>query len=273
MGRTRGLLDWGLWWWRWRGMQKAPERAESPWKAVFDARKSIQAKAAADATSEFRKELSKSEAALDVLDFGAGCPPEGRQVSTTVGDVAKTAGTDRNKALWLRAVVESARLQRPEERLRVLEVGTNLGLGALSMLHATNGEVDYTGLEGSPTLVALAEQDLAPWAPRLVCGPFSRTLPEVMRDGPLFDVVFLDGHHEPGILLAQWADLQPALQPGSWVVVDDIRWSRGMHRAWCDLATRPGIRALDLFRMGILVLAEPPMSSGPLLRVPTSMLA
>ena len=57
------------------------------------------------------------------------------------------------------------------------------------------------------------------------------------------------------------------------MVVDDIRWSRGMHRAWCDLATRPGIRALDLFRMGILVLAEPPMSSGPLLRVPTSMLA
>ena len=39
------------------------------------------------------------------------------------------------------------------------------------------------------------------------------------------------------------------------IVMDDIYWSKGMHRAWKEISGWPEVRvSLDLFHMGILLL-------------------
>ena len=270
MGRTEGLMDWGRWWLQWRRTPVASGRGDS-WTSLLRARQSREAKAAAVAVSALRAQLGRSDAKVELLDFGAGHPQGGDAVSTTIGRIARQAGTDKRKARWLRAVALSTQGDRTRDRLRILEVGTSLGLGGVSLLHGSQGELDYTGMEGSPAMVAWASQHLGPWSPRLVTGPFDRTLPEEVARSQPYDVVFLDGHHEGEVLLDQWTMLQPLMTAGSCVVVDDIRWSVDMHQAWCALAGGPGVRSLDLFRMGVLIMDHGPKA--PLLRVPTALLA
>ena len=160
----------------------------------------------------------------------------------------------------------------------ILELGTCLGAGAVSLMLGAGGRGQYVGLEGSPDLAALTGQRLSNTAPQVSVdirvGPFRDTLPTLLAEQPCFDLVFLDGHHDGSILLDQWERLRPFVRPGGWVVVDDIRWSEDMQAAWNTLAHQPNVEAVDLFRMGALWTSGPGQrTSGGPRRVPSLLLA
>lgn len=215
---------------------------------------------------------------IEVRDFGAGAGPSGKTRLTTLGALESKASSDRRKAKWLWAFAEVQRAGRPDGPVDILELGTCVGAGAVSMVLGAGDRCRYVGLEGSPDLAALTEARLHRAVPgadsELRVGPFEETLPSLLASDRQFDLVFLDGHHEGPALLAQWAQLAPRLKPGAWVVVDDIRWSKGMHAAWCQLASVDGVIALDLFRMGALRVSrlEEGRSRDPK-RVPLPLLA
>lgn len=218
-------------------------------------------------------QLQQHRETVALLDYGAGQPCEGQVSHRRVAQIARSVGTDRNKALWLHAVVEHRWQQRFTEAgpARILEVGTSLGLGALAMLSGRHDGIAYTGLEGSPEVAQWAQAEVSPWNGDVVVGPFDRTLPEVLSAHHGWDVVFLDGHHEGAVLKDQWDQIRPHLRSGAWVILDDIRWSDDMHMAWLALAAQPDVYALDLFRMGVLTLQD--TGDAPIFRVPTQLLA
>lgn len=247
--------------------------AEAEWGVAVACRLHPAAAHAAEAVSARRRVLLGIEDTLTFIDFGAGHPKEGTVGQRRLADLAGAAGTDPRKALWLHALVAQAIQGRSEEAdpVRILEVGTSLGLGALAMLNGQETALQYTGLEGSPEVAQWAQNTVAPWEGQIVVGPFERTLPAVLGSKERWDVVFLDGHHEGAALFDQWHRIRPHLHSGAVVIVDDIRWSLDMHAAWMELAEQPDMVALDLFRMGVLTFSKG--GNAPIQRVPTRLLA
>ncbi len=137
----------------------------------------------------------------------------------------------------------------------ILEMGTSLGI-TTAYLAAANPTARVHTIEGCPRLASLANEtfnELAMSNVLLTVGSFSQVLPKVLTDSPSWDMVYLDGNHSYQGVLETMEAINPHIGPASFVIVDDIRWSRGMWRAWKTLLTIPEVSlSIDLGRMGLL---------------------
>ena len=225
------------------------------------AREEREVEAAIDA---LRQRLRQSRDAVEVVDYGAGTGGGAKPPQRRVADVYRRAATG---PAWGRFLFGLARGLRPR---RVLELGTNLGVGAahlagaLALTEAQGGPAgQLVTLEGAPRLATLAGDALARLGHtvgegervEIKVGPFAETLPGVVSGGP-FDLVFIDGHHEPQAALGYLGTLRPALAPGAVVVLDDVEPGRPVRQAWRRLrATSPG-PAVYLGKYGLWVSPE-----------------
>ncbi|MEM7789074.1 MAG: class I SAM-dependent methyltransferase [Bacteroidota bacterium] len=198
-----------------------------------------------------RRRLRASDATVEIVDHGAGSRGPNAPVRR-VADVYRWAATGPAGGRFLFGL---ARAQRPR---RVLELGTNLGVGAghlAAALCVTAAEGGPAGrlvtLEGAPGLAALAAGHLARLghpvghAPddrvRIVVGAFAETLPDVLRDEGPFDLVFIDGHHDPEAALGYLRQVEPHLAEGALVILDDVGPGQPVRAAWRRLrAEREG---------------------------------
>jgi len=63
---------------------------------------------------------------------------------------------------------------------------------------------------------------------------FTAQLPNLL-DGRMYDLIFIDGHHQ-GDALLQYVELTKShLNEGGCFVIDDINWSSDMQAAWREL--------------------------------------
>lgn len=163
-------------------------------------------------------------------DYGAG-PRRGRHQfrrTTRIADLARHSLTNEQDA---EALVRFLRALSP--RGRVLELGTSLGVMAA---HLTRSGWEVETWEGCPNTRDLA---LKGWA-RLELGhrinsklgTFRELLAQLGPDDQ-WDVVYLDGHHDEVETLHLVKALSSRIRLA--LVVDDIAWSSGMHRAWLEL--------------------------------------
>jgi hypothetical protein len=87
-----------------------------------------------------------------------------------------------------------------------------------------------------------------------VQGLFDTTLPRVLADVTAADLAFVDGHHDEMATLQYVAMLLPHLSQGSLLILDDIRLSADMWRAWQKVVAMPGFAAaVNVGRLGLLV--------------------
>ncbi|WP_412069798.1 O-methyltransferase [Rubrivirga sp. IMCC43871] len=194
------------------------------------------AEAAIDA---LRLRLRRSAETVEVVDYGAGTKG-GKPPERAVSDIYRRAATG---PAWGRFLFGLARGLRPA---RVLELGTNLGVGAAHLaaalaLNETDGgpEGRLVTLEGAPALAARAAGALARLGHsvddggrvRVVVGPFAETLPGVAAS-ERWDLVFVDGHHEAEAALAYLDTIRPHLAPGAVVILDDVEPGRPVRQAW-----------------------------------------
>lgn len=204
--------------------------------------------------------LKQDEHLLKWRDFGAGCPPEGVPRVSEVRELAGSASSDQRKGRWLMSVVHTVAAQKGGA-VRILELGTCLGSGSDYLASGAPAGGTYHGLEGSKVLADFTLNRLEKHRARGVhvtvdVGPFIQTLPVLVGTEHQFEVVFLDGCHEGAALLQQWQDIQPLLAEGGVVIVDDIRWSRDMFKAWKTLTSSEGFTGIDLFRMGVVTASD-----------------
>jgi len=70
-------------------------------------------------------------------------------------------------------------------------------------------------------------------------------------------MAFVDGNHRYESTVEYVRRLLGKAGEESVIVMDDIYWSRGMHRAWEEVISWPEVRvSIDLFHMGILLLRK-----------------
>ncbi len=215
------------------------------------------AEAAIDA---LRRQLRQSAGTVEVVDYGAGTRGGGRPPVRAVAEVYRRAATGPAWGRFLFGLV------RGLGATRVLELGTNLGIGSAHLAAAlalNDAEAPGAGapgrlvtLEGAPALASLAGEHLAALGHRqraeVVVGPFAETLPGVATRGP-FDLVFVDGHHEPQAALGYLGTLADAFAPGAVVVLDDVEPGRPVRQAWRRLRATTPAPAFYAGKYGLLV--------------------
>ncbi len=215
------------------------------------------------AVDALRHRLATCDDDVAVVDHGTGTRGELPPVRR-VSQIYRRASTG---PAWGRFLFGLTRALRPR---RVLELGTNLGVGAAHLAQALclneeegGAPARFVTLEGDPDLAARAAGSLARLGHavgddednrvRVVVGPFAETLAATAEEEGPFDLVFVDGHHEEEAALGYLDTLRSHLTPDGVVILDDVEPWRSVGRAWRRLrAVRPAIPALFMGKYGIL---------------------
>jgi predicted O-methyltransferase YrrM len=139
----------------------------------------------------------------------------------------------------------------------IIELGTGLGISTI-YLSSGSPETPLHSIEGNT--------DRADFAAQLMCkcdlGPVSihwGEMEEKLEDlMPLLEgrfLAFVDGNHRYEPTVSYVKKLLAKVGEEAVIIMDDIYWSKEMHRAWKEVVSWPGVRvSIDLFHMGILLL-------------------
>ncbi len=238
-------------WLRHRLTSKGPHGVHSPFVFHLITQELLPDKHfhAFDAIESLRVELLRNEARIDVRDFGAGSRSSSSS-SRRICDIARTASNPPEQAQML---FRWANFCQP---LRVLELGTNLGLSSAYLSKAIP-KASIWSLEGAPALVALARQHLEGLQCKnvtVVEGHFRETLPRTLSAMGAIDLAWLDGHHEKQATLDYMEMIWPYCHSETVLLVDDIHWSAGMNAAWEILRNDARVTlSLDFYHYGALL--------------------
>lgn len=183
---------------------------------------------------------------ITVTDFGAG--------SHHMGHLRKIKDIFRNSSSrggygWL--LYKLARYYRPGN---ILEMGTSLGMGT-SYLYLGAPDARITTVEACPATHAIALETISALSTDTIQA-VNQTFDDYFagKNLPLFDLVFVDGHHDGKALLRYMEGLKDCTHDNTFFILDDIRWSDSMLDAWNTLKNLPEYHvSMDFFRFGILL--------------------
>ncbi len=200
----------------------------------------------------FRRQLGKNKQHLPGQTFGAGSLSV-REGNPAFGHLATKAAARPKYGRLLN------RMLRDMEVDCVLELGTGLGISAAYMA-VGNPDVRIHTIEGNPAAVKQAGDIFRELSlPNIVAhhGSFDEKIPEILNRSTGRLLVYLDGDHS---YLPTIRYVRMCMEKGKnlcGIIVDDIRWSDEMEKAWKEIIGWREIRfSIDLFFMGILFLGE-----------------
>jgi predicted O-methyltransferase YrrM len=205
---------------------------------------------------DLRNEYKKSKEKIQVSDFGAGAARQAGRQQGQAASYGKMVGLIARRALqkprYCRLFHRMARYLNPTS---VLELGSSLGISTCYLAMGAPRARVIT-LEGCPETASLARQTFGRAGLshiELVNGPFKSTLPGLLKTGFSPDLVYIDGDHTYEGLKENFFLLYEHIRPGGVVIIDDIRWSRGMWKAWKEIILVREVRlSLDIGPLGIL---------------------
>lgn len=143
---------------------------------------------------------------------------------------------------------------RPE---MILELGTGVGISTMYLASAAP-ECALHSIERDMGRAREAAELICRVCPGPVSihwGEMDEKLEEIMPLLPGRFLAFVDGNHRHAPTLAYVKALLEKAGEEAVIVMDDIHWSKGMHRAWKEICAWPEVRvSVDLFHMGVLLL-------------------
>jgi predicted O-methyltransferase YrrM len=199
-----------------------------------------------DAIEQRRKELLSSTAPVLSSDPGAGSHSGKAQ---TIGSIAAHSLIS---PAWGRMLF---RLVVHHRYKNMLELGTSLGIsGAYLAAAAADGKL--TTIEGRPEIAREAQKTFEKLRIKNCMsktGLFAECLHETLNNTGKLDLVYIDGDHRGEALKHYVYSILPFLADEAVVIIDDIRWSNSMWKAWNELRDCKDFEvSIDLLRMGLL---------------------
>lgn len=197
----------------------------------------------ADTLHSYCASLAKDNSSISVTDLGSGSKK--LEKTRKIKDIFRISSSGKK---YGKLLYQLAKFYKPKE---ILELGTSLGVGSLN-LHLGYSEAQIDTIEGCLETFAYTKDRLKKFNKiSLIIGSFSDVLPHLTKS---YDIIFIDGHHDGTATLNYLKELVKNTHDETIVVLDDIRWSKGMQQAWEKLIDDPNWHVtVDLFRMGILV--------------------
>lgn len=215
-----------------------------------------------DELESLRRSLCKDQRRLQVMDHGSGGRFGAVRAKAGINKSAKpnkrstTLGSQAGKALmppkYSRLLFRLSKHFAPK---RIIELGTSFGISA-AYLSLGQPQASLDTVEGCPETADVAREVLNKAAAGHVqvhTGTFRQVLPGLVATGDPVDLVFLDGDHSYDGVMNNMEVLLPSLHNDSVVILDDIRWTRQMWRAWQSVSALPSTTLkVDLGRMGLV---------------------
>lgn len=193
----------------------------------------------------FFAQLKKEKRSILVKDFGAGS--KHFKAKRSISQLLKTSSS---KGKFGTLLYQLAAHYRPK---RTLEFGTSLGVGTFHLSQGNPiGEVHT--VEADVATFGEAVKNVETLKCETITAVNS-TFDEYLTQGieGVFDLVFIDGHHDGKALLHYIQRLERYTTDDTLFVLDDIRWSKSMFEAWQELVASSKFHVtIDLFRMGII---------------------
>ena len=194
---------------------------------------------------ELLNKLDSCHEHIQITDYGVGSKHLG--IKRSIRSMAKTSAS-RGAYGWF-----LYRLAKHIEPKNILELGTSLGIGSWHLMHGYPSGSLIT-VEGCPETARFATKTLKDIpGVQVVNQRFIDFIPTL---NPTYraDLVFIDGHHDGEALLGYIDQLLPHSHDETIFIVDDIRWSDCMYKAWQQLKGDHRFHvSIDFFRMGLLV--------------------
>lgn len=201
-----------------------------------------------DSIEAYRHDLLLRKEKLHIKDHGAGSHRM-RSAERSIADIARhTLITPRWGQMMFRMI-------RHLNYSHILELGASLGISTAYLASVSNRS-HVVSIEGSESIAKVAMQtleDLGLSNARIVTGIFNDVLPPTLGIHKSWDLVFIDGHHAYTPTLDYFETCLPYISENGAIVLDDIHWSAGMHRAWKEITERKDAGlTVDLFYKGIV---------------------
>lgn len=198
------------------------------------------------------REFGGNKALLHVKDLGAGSLSLDTNIRQA-GRLIRISSVSQETGRFLSCLTNSL------NPAVIIELGTGAGISTMYMAIACPLCRIYS-IEGSPEIADFAGRNLDRAGIRnvkIIKGSFSDILPEVLLQvqHPFF--VYIDGDHRGEHLIEYFNAVLPSTSENTVIVLDDIRWSEPMEKAWEYIISQQEVSvSIDFFRMGVLFLKK-----------------
>ena len=200
---------------------------------------------------DIRNELKAGKEILSTTNMGAGSDcftGEKRKVSDLL---SKSSLQPRYGKLLFRI----ANYYKPAT---IIEFGTSIGLSTLYLAKGAP-QARIATIEGDASLCEFARSLFKKHQIgniKAINGLFDDYLSYFEKNYPSPGLVFIDGNHSYEATLRYFDHFSERIENG-FLIIDDINWSAGMHRAWNEIRNdRRAIVTIDLFSMGIVIIRK-----------------
>lgn len=196
-----------------------------------------------DIAMDYLDALLKMHDKVDVVDLGAGSHKMGKK--RRISDIARYSVSNYSE---LRFLSRLAFFKNPES---VLELGTSLGVSS-TMLANVVPRAKVISVEGCPHMHHVAKQHSNKYGNdnlQLINAEFDDFF---LQNTSKYDMVIIDGNHRYDATLRLFDAALRGLNPEGAIVIDDIYWSWGMHKAWNQIKKQPGYVFVDVYHTGII---------------------
>lgn len=196
--------------------------------------------------------LKKDKRMIKVKDLGAGSRVmKGNE--RKISDIYKYNVKSEKYGQYLYRIVENINAQS------VLEFGTSLGVSTAYLAKGDSKREVWT-VEGCPNILKEAQtlwKHLGLTNIKAFNVSFDDFLAAFETEPQKFDLIYLDGNHQLEPSLKYLEALEPYLNEGGILIMDDIHWSKEMEEAWAYAKNMEAFTlCLELFEWGILFKKE-----------------
>lgn len=185
----------------------------------------------------------RSKKMIEVEDFGAGS----RRMSSK-RSVSQMFQTSSNTGVYAQLLNH---LTRAMNAKKVLELGTNLGMGSMAISYKNSG-LQCTTVEGCKETATIAKasfEKLGFENIEIVNKTFTDFLQSCDAD---FDFVYIDGHHLGKALLEYLRLMREKFASETLYLLDDVRWTKDMKKALKVIEKQEPEVYLDFGRMVLI---------------------
>ena len=201
---------------------------------------------------EWRNFLMQKNDFLSTIDAGAGSIAH-QEKKRSVSSIIKRSSISHK---YGRILYYMAKEFKPET---ILELGTGLGIST-AYLAGGNLRAKLYSIDTDMVKVNFAEkvlQILEIPPPVIINGMFENVLLSNLESATHPIMIFVDGDHQYESLLRIYNDIIKYKRFDTIIIFDDIRWSKGMLKAWNEIKDhQSSVISIDLFFMGIIFFRE-----------------
>jgi len=194
-----------------------------------------------------RHKLLNDHSKLTVNDVGAGSRVNSPE--KTIARIAKYEISSPKKCALLSGLIGCG------EYRTCVELGTSLGITTGYLAKTVKKGVVYT-FEADPLLCQKAQNlmgQIGSENVEIIQGHIDNTLPPFLERVTSIDFALIDANHTGMALKRYFNMLKPVMAENGMIVVDDIRWSVDMYRAWKEIVLHSdGFLSIEFKEIGVL---------------------